>query len=77
MVDPVANAEPPTDDALAGRARKAAKSVREATLLVELMAGTALTGRILEVGCYDGALAFQLANVPGRRWWHRTWPGSM
>jgi 2-polyprenyl-3-methyl-5-hydroxy-6-metoxy-1,4-benzoquinol methylase len=65
MVDPVANAEPPTDDALAGRARKAAKSVREATLLVEATAGTALTGRILEVGCYDGALAFQLAKVPG------------
>jgi 2-polyprenyl-3-methyl-5-hydroxy-6-metoxy-1,4-benzoquinol methylase len=67
MVDAVANAQPPTDDALAGRARKAAKSVREAALLVEATAGTTLGGRILEVGCYDGALAFQLAKRPATR----------
>ena len=64
MVDPVANVQPPTDETLAGRARKAAKSVREAALLVETTTGLPLRGRILEVGCYDGAMAFQLAKRP-------------
>ena len=64
MVDPVANVQPPTDATLAGRARKAAKSVREAALLVETTTGSPLRGRILEVGCYDGAMAFQLAKRP-------------
>ena len=64
MVDPVANVQPPTDATLVGRARKAAKSVREAALLVETTTGSPLRGRILEVGCYDGAMAFQLARRP-------------
>jgi 2-polyprenyl-3-methyl-5-hydroxy-6-metoxy-1,4-benzoquinol methylase len=67
MVDPDANAQPPTDEALAGRARKAARSVREAGLLVQATAGARLGGRVLEVGCYDGAVAFQLAKRPDTR----------
>jgi SAM-dependent methyltransferase len=65
MVDPVAASQPPSDRVLADRAAKAAVLVREADALVASLTGAPLTGRILEIGCYDGAVAFQLAARPG------------
>jgi SAM-dependent methyltransferase len=65
MCDPQEADHPPTDEALAGRARKAAKIVSEASALVETHAGRPLAGRILEIGCYDGAVAFQLTRRGG------------
>ena len=65
MVDPVAAAEPPTDQGLRDRATKAAKVVGEAATFVAATAGEPLAGRILEVGCYDGASAYQLALLTG------------
>ena len=62
MLDPVAAAAPPSDEVLRRRAKKAVTSAREATQLVTAAAGRPLTGRILEVGCFDGAVAFQLAK---------------
>ena len=65
MVDPVAAAEPPTDEGLRDRAAKAAKVVAEAATLVAATTREPLEGRILEVGCYDGASAYQLARRAG------------
>jgi SAM-dependent methyltransferase len=65
MLDPIAIARPPSDDALRDRARKAATVVAEASTLVAATTGRPLAGRILEVGCYDGAAAYQLASRPG------------
>ena len=65
MVDPVAAAEPPTDEGLRDRAARATKIIAEASTLVAATAGQPLAGRILEVGCYDGASAFQLALRTG------------
>jgi len=62
MCDPVAVAAIPTVEDLQGRARKAQKSVAEARALVAATTGVALTGRILEIGCYDGAIASELAR---------------
>jgi SAM-dependent methyltransferase len=65
MLDPVAVAQPPSDKVLRNRLRRAERVVAEATALVAASAGVRLGGRILEVGCYDGAVAFQLARLPG------------
>jgi SAM-dependent methyltransferase len=65
MVDPESVGRPPTDEALRQRARNAERVVAEARRLVESVAGTALTGRVLEIGCYDGSVAYQLARDPG------------
>jgi SAM-dependent methyltransferase len=62
MLDPVAAAAPPTDEVLRRRARKAVTSAREAAQMVGAAAGAPLMGKILEVGCFDGAVAFQLAK---------------
>ncbi len=62
MLDPDAASKPPSDEVLRRRARKAVNSAREASSFVEAAAGTQLAGRILEVGCFDGAVAFQLAK---------------
>lgn len=62
MLDPAAASQIPTDEALQGRARGAAKSVAAASALVEATVGEPMSGRILEVGCYDGAVAFQLSR---------------
>jgi SAM-dependent methyltransferase len=62
MCDPDAAERPPTDEVLAGRARKAEKVVAEASALVASLTGHPLGGRILEIGCFDGAVAFQLAQ---------------
>ncbi len=65
IVDPVKASQPPTDEALRTRARKSARTVDEASAIIAAAAGVPLTGRILEIGCYDGAVAFQLAGRPG------------
>jgi len=65
MVDPEAVARPPTDEALRTRATNARRVVAEATRLVGTITGRPLTGRILEVGCFDGSAAFELARIPG------------
>lgn len=65
MVDPVVAAERPSDDVLTNRMRKAETVVAEASALVAATTGAPLAGRILEVGCYDGASAYQLARVAG------------
>lgn len=67
MLDPVAVAAPPTDDALRAGARKATRVVDEAARLVATVTGASLEGTILEVGCYDGAAAYELARVETRR----------
>lgn len=65
MCDAETAERPPTDDALVGRARKAEKIVGEASALATTLGGRPLAGRILEIGCYDGAVAFQLARRGG------------
>ena len=65
MCDPDCVAAPPTDDDLAGRARKARANVEEANALTQAVIGASPGGRILEIGCYDGSVAFQLARDPG------------
>jgi SAM-dependent methyltransferase len=61
MTDPDKVGVPLSDDDLRARAQKAETNVREAVSLVSAAAGVELGGRILEIGCYDGATAFQLA----------------
>lgn len=65
MVDPEALALPPTDEVLRTRASNARRVVAEAIRLVATITGKPLTGRILEVGCFDGSAAFELARIPG------------
>lgn len=65
MLDPEEAARPPTDDAIAARTRGTAVRVGEAATLIEVVAGQQVHGRILEVGCYDGAAAFQVARRGG------------
>jgi SAM-dependent methyltransferase len=65
MCDPVAVVAPPSDDELRRRARKAATSVTEMERALGVVAGASLTGRVLEIGCYDGAVAFEMARRPG------------
>ena len=67
MTDPAVAATPPSDDALKTRARSAATAVTEASALLGAVAGVGLDGRILEVGCYDGAVAYGLAGQAGAR----------
>jgi 2-polyprenyl-3-methyl-5-hydroxy-6-metoxy-1,4-benzoquinol methylase len=64
LVDPEAACQPPTDEVVLTRARKSAKTVDEASTILTATAGVPLTGRLLEVGCYDGAIAFRLAQRP-------------
>jgi SAM-dependent methyltransferase len=65
MLDPVAAAAPPSDEILRRRAKKAVASAREAAQMTAAASEGTLTGRILEVGCFDGAVAFQLAKRGG------------
>jgi SAM-dependent methyltransferase len=65
LADPAAAAAPPSDEAILARTRKAAKSRDEAAALLAATAGAELTGRVLEIGCYDGAVAFQIAARSG------------
>jgi SAM-dependent methyltransferase len=65
MLDPEGARRPPADEALAARTSSAAAGVAEASTLVATVAGVPLGGRVLEVGCYDGAAAFQLASREG------------
>ena len=65
MCDPATAAAQPTDDVLRWRVRKAAKSVIELERVLALTADVSPTGRILEIGCYDGSAAFELSRRPG------------
>jgi SAM-dependent methyltransferase len=65
MCDPEQAAAPPSDETLRRRVRKAAKSVMELERILAATTGTTVTGRILEVGCYDGSAAFELSKRPG------------
>src|SRR5436190_10566445 len=65
LLDPVAAAAAPTDARIQARAVGARTTVATATTFVRATAGRPLTGRILEVGCYDGAAAFGLATIVG------------
>ena len=65
MLDPQAAAAPPTDESLRARIRKAEGIVRETGDLLGAICGSPIRGRILEVGTYDGAVAFELAHLPG------------
>jgi hypothetical protein len=65
MCDPEAMAAPPTDKTLQDRVRKAIKAATEVERVLALTTGTTMTGRILEVGCYDGSAAFELSKRPG------------
>jgi SAM-dependent methyltransferase len=64
MLDPKTAAAPPTDEALRDRARKAAASAAEANAILGATAGASLSGRILDIGCYDGSTAFAMAADP-------------
>lgn len=63
MIDPEAARRPPTDAALAARVTAAAGRVAEARRLIELAGGGPLAGRVLEVGCYDGAASFAIGKA--------------
>jgi SAM-dependent methyltransferase len=65
MCDPVAVAAPPSDEDLVRRARKAGTNVSEMERALDIVAGAALEGRVLEIGCYDGAVGFEIARRPG------------
>lgn len=65
MCDPATASAPPSDEVLRGRLRKAAKSVAEVDRLLTLTTGSGISGRVLEVGCYDGSAAFELSRRPG------------
>jgi SAM-dependent methyltransferase len=65
LCDPIPGTQTPSEGQLRDRIRKAAKSVAEAGTLVRLASGAPLGGRILEVGCYDGAVAHELARIHG------------
>jgi SAM-dependent methyltransferase len=67
LLDPVAASMPPTDARIELRTVGARSTVATATAFVRATTGQPLTGRILEVGCYDGAAAFQLATIEGAR----------
>jgi SAM-dependent methyltransferase len=65
MCDPVLASQPPSDELILSRLRKAARSVAEADRWLRVTAGAGLNGRILEIGCYDGAIAVELARGEG------------
>jgi SAM-dependent methyltransferase len=67
MLDPATPTRLPSMEALKDRSRKAADAVLEANQVVATVTGRSLTGRLLEIGCYDGAVAFQLARREGAR----------
>jgi SAM-dependent methyltransferase len=63
MLDPEQAAQLPSDAELHARAARAVRMVDEAMALIEAVTGGRLAGAILEIGCYDGSVAFQLARV--------------
>jgi SAM-dependent methyltransferase len=65
MLDPSQAARAPSVAELRSRAKRAADIVKETDRVVAAVTGTSLTGRILEIGCYDGAVAFQFALREG------------
>ena len=67
MTDPAAAARAPSDESVRQRTLNAATAVAEASALLGAVAGTGLGGRILEVGCYDGAVAYEASKRAGTR----------
>jgi SAM-dependent methyltransferase len=65
MTDPAAAARAPSDESVKLRTLNAATAVAEASALLGAVAGFGLAGRILEVGCYDGAFAYQASKQAG------------
>ena len=65
MFDPASATRSPSLWELRDRARRAASRVQEANQLVTSVTARPLAGRLLEIGCYDGAVAFQLARRAG------------
>jgi SAM-dependent methyltransferase len=65
MLDAVASSAPPTDDAILDRVRKAKQTMADVVSLLGAAGGARLSGRCLEVGCYDGAVAFELSKLDG------------
>lgn len=65
MFDPIVIAAPPAPAAVRARAAAAKQTVAETAGLIATVVGRPLAGRILEVGCHDGAAAFALAALPG------------
>jgi SAM-dependent methyltransferase len=65
MLEPDVATRLPSEKEVAARARAAERTVAEAQGLVETVTGAPLRGRILEVGCHDGAVAWQLSRIPG------------
>ncbi len=65
MLDPEVASAPPSERVVAQRASSAATALAEATALIAASVPpggptSGLRGRVLEIGCYDGAAAFQL-----------------
>jgi SAM-dependent methyltransferase len=67
MTDPAAAAGAPSDESVRLRTLSAATAVAEASALLGAVAGAGLAGRILEVGCYDGAVAYESSKRAGTR----------
>src|SRR5690349_9292811 len=65
MFDAEAATRLPTSAELAARAKAAERNVAEAQRLVAAVTAAPLGGRILEVGCHDGAVAWQLSRIAG------------
>ena len=63
MLDPETAARPPSDAVLRDRAKRAAATVAGAEAMVAATTGRALSGRILEIGCFDGSTAFAMARA--------------
>jgi SAM-dependent methyltransferase len=65
MIDPVAAARPPDDAWLRARATKATTIAADVARTLARVGGGEVTGRILEFGCFDGAVAQAFAALPG------------
>lgn len=64
MIDPALADALPDDEGLRRRADGARATVAELGSVLAAVAGTPVSGRVLEIGTYDGAVAFQLARLP-------------
>jgi SAM-dependent methyltransferase len=65
MSDPATASAPPSDAGLRDRLRKASKTATELERILGATMGSSVSGRILEIGCYDGSTAFELSRRPG------------
>lgn len=65
MCDPQTASAPPTDAFLRDRLRKSVKVAMEVDRLLAATTGDGVSGRVLEIGCYDGSTAFELSRLSG------------